>query len=365
MKWAVLGASGFIGSRLVETLHLSGADVRPIVRQVSSLARVARFQLDWRIAALDDSAALTDAMKGCDTLVHCAVGDDSVVVHAVAPIYAAAQRAGIRRIVYLSSAAVHGLHPDPSTTEETPLPQDERLSYYRAKIRAEMEWNRARRAGTTEFVGLRPGIVFGPRSFWCADVVSRAFAGSLYLTGGGQGVCNTIYVDNLIHALLRAGEANGVDGHYFLVRDREDITWAQFYDPLLRSCGHNLGDVPLVKTPDFFPLPVDRKLINRVRQVPAIRKTLKSMPKLVKRVGKAMLRAAPAPFEVSRWKSPERPELELSEEMVGLQTCRWRIPFAKAERMLGYQPQVTFAEGMHRSIGWLQFAGYPCQTDAT
>jgi nucleoside-diphosphate-sugar epimerase len=35
------------------------------------------------------------------------------------------------------------------------------------------------------------------------------------------------------------------------------------------------------------------------------------------------------------------------------------MPCSKAEKMLGYKPQTSFAEGMERSIGWLKFAGYP------
>jgi len=359
MKWAVLGASGFIGSRLVECLYLGGKEVRPIVRQVSSLARAARFQLDWRIASLTDTAALAAAMKGSDILVHCAVGDETVIVQGVAPIYAAAQQAGVRRIIYLSSAAVHGLKPDPSTTEETPLPRNERLLYYRAKIRAEAEWEKARRGGSTELVGLRPSIVFGPRSFWVPDVVTRALAGSLYLAAGGRGICNTIYVDNLIHAILRAGEASGVDGRYFLLRDREQITWAEFYEPLLKSCGRELSQVPLVEIPSRFPRPVEDRLINRLRRVSLIKRTLKRTPKVIKRMGKAVLKSLPD--EASRWKSPSRHSLPLSEEIIGLQTCRWLVPYEKAAQELDYQPAVSFAEGMRRSIGWLEFAGYPCR----
>jgi nucleoside-diphosphate-sugar epimerase len=37
------------------------------------------------------------------------------------------------------------------------------------------------------------------------------------------------------------------------------------------------------------------------------------------------------------------------------------LPCTKAERILGYQPKISFAEGMQRSIGWLKFAGYPIQ----
>jgi len=47
LKIAVLGANGFIGSRMVELLHLEGlVEVRPIVRTMYSLARLSRFNLD-------------------------------------------------------------------------------------------------------------------------------------------------------------------------------------------------------------------------------------------------------------------------------------------------------------------------------
>ena len=52
---AVLGAGGFIGSRIVEMFHLGGlADVRPVTRSTGALARLSRFDLDWRIADARD-----------------------------------------------------------------------------------------------------------------------------------------------------------------------------------------------------------------------------------------------------------------------------------------------------------------------
>ena len=59
---AVLGAGGFIGNRLVETLHLRGEHrVRPVVRRAASLALSARFSLDCRLADARDEAALIGA----------------------------------------------------------------------------------------------------------------------------------------------------------------------------------------------------------------------------------------------------------------------------------------------------------------
>ncbi len=40
-----------------------------------------------------------------------------------------------------------------------------------------------------------------------------------------------------------------------------------------------------------------------------------------------------------------------------IQQCRWKLPHAKAERLLGYRPPVAFADGLRRSLAWLDFIG--------
>src|SRR5262245_17487742 len=110
----VIGASGFIGSRIVEMLHLgSRATVRPIVRRNSSLARCSRFSLDARIADGLDVGALSSALEGCDAAVHTIAGGRGTILNTLAPTYEAAKAAGVKRLVYLSSASVHGQAPPP------------------------------------------------------------------------------------------------------------------------------------------------------------------------------------------------------------------------------------------------------------
>src|SRR5215469_9207225 len=106
---AVIGADGFIGSRIVESFHLRGwAEIRPVVRRVSAMARSSRFNLDSRIADARDGRTLCAALSGCEYLIHAVGGDDATILGTVGPLFRAAQRAGVRRIVYLSSASVHG-----------------------------------------------------------------------------------------------------------------------------------------------------------------------------------------------------------------------------------------------------------------
>lgn len=358
MKWAVLGASGFVGSRLIEKMHLTGeASVRPIVRNFSSLARLARFELDWRVTNLTDVPKLTQALEGCDVLLHSIVGDESVILGSIPPVYEAAQLAGIRRIVYLSSSAVHGLAPDPSTTEETPLSDHQPFDYNNAKVKAEKMWAKMRSTGKVEVVGLRPSIVFGPRSRWCADLAREVLTGTSYLLSEGSGICNTIYIDNLLQAIVLAAEAPNVDGAYFLVRDQETVTWKDFYAPIVEACGAHVGDVHQVEAPEFQRSWGDRLAHLRSSSLLRIIKPL--APPVAIRISKAALSALPTPPKSSPWPSVEKTRPQVTAEMAALQQCSWRMPCTKAEKLLGYKPQMSFAEGMELSIGWLKFAGYP------
>ena len=64
MRVAVLGASGFIGTRLVERFHLQGdGEVRAVVRRVASLAASSRFRVEGRIADALDEDSLADAFE--------------------------------------------------------------------------------------------------------------------------------------------------------------------------------------------------------------------------------------------------------------------------------------------------------------
>src|SRR5713226_2790885 len=119
---AVIGASGFIGSRLVEWLVLRDlAEVRPILRSFKGLARLARFQLDWRVADATDRASLATQLTGCSILFHCVLGDRDTILKSAHAAYQAAADTGVRRLVYLSSAVVHGYTPAPKTHDDSPL----------------------------------------------------------------------------------------------------------------------------------------------------------------------------------------------------------------------------------------------------
>lgn len=356
MKIAIVGASGFVGLRLVEQLHLTGrAEVVPVVHTYRSLAVLARFALPWQVTNPSDPAALAEAFKGCDYVVHAALGDATQIVTMAEALYPAAERAGIKRIVALSSASVHSLTPAPGTDETTPILTNQKTEYNSAKAKAELILESARRRGNVELVQIRPSIIHGPRSKLVADLAQQLIDGTAYLLDEGRGICNAIAVDNLIEAIWVALTKPEADRNSFLINDRETVTWADFYRAIATAVGTDLSGIHSIQAPEFRPS-ASQKLARFAATKPALA-ALPLVPARVKRLAKAAAAAWSPPGSASGWSLPEPARPRPTEEICQLQSCRWRYPTAKAEQLLGFSPPLSFAESMRRTAAWLEFAG--------
>ncbi len=363
-KVAIVGANGFVGSRLIEVFHLGQiAKLRPVVRGFGGLARLARFELDWRVADARDARALTSAFEGCDVVVNLVVGDAPCILENATAVYTAAQAAGIKRLIHLSSASVHGQAPVAGTDERSPLHTNHAHAYNNAKVRAERALMALRARGKVQLVTLRPGIVFGPRSRWITDTADQLLSSTAWLVNDGTGICNSIYVDNLIEAIRLAMFGEHVDSEVFLVGDREQVTWRDFYRPIADALGVKFDDIRRVAAPHFEHSWKEK--IENIRVSKPVQAILPAVPAKLKAAVRAALVAVDAPTVRSPWMLPAEASPVITEEMCLLQSCSVKLPWRNAEQKLGYQPPVTFAEGMRRSIGWLAFAGYPVGAPVT
>jgi 2-alkyl-3-oxoalkanoate reductase len=356
MKVAVIGASGFVGLRLIENFHFTGrAEVVPIVHAYRSLAVLARFALPWRVTDPSDPVALAEALKGCDYVVHAALGDARQIVSMAEALYPAAETARVKRLVVLSSASVHSLTPAPGTDEKTPILVDQKTEYNAAKARAELILENARRRGNVELVQLRPSIIHGPRSKLVADLATQFLSGSAYLLDQGRGICNAIAVDNLVEAIWLALTTPAADNNNFLINDRETVTWADFYAAIAAGVGANPAEIHHVQPPPFRPSASEK--LARIAATKPVMAALPLVPSRVKRLAKAAAAAWPTPPAPAGWTLPEPGRPRPSEELCQLQSCQWRYPTAKIENVLGFVPPVSFAESMRRTAAWLEFAG--------
>jgi nucleoside-diphosphate-sugar epimerase len=352
LRVAVVGANGFVGSRLVEQWHLEGrAEIVPVVRRPEAAASALRLALDCRVADALDEGGLARAFTGCDAVVHAAAGARPLVTQSPARVARAAAQAGARSVIYLSSMAVHGWDARPGTDEATPLPRRHPVPYNGWKACGERALRRACRETGVRFVILRPGIVYGPRSQWIAGFARTVADGSAYVVAGGRGVCNGIYVDNLVHAVGLALEREEAAGETFLVADDDALTWRMLYEPVCRALGRSWEAVADLAPRAPRPTRGERLLV--LRDDPAARIALDRVPRPV--------RTAIRRFAVrSRGGEPPRVTAPVAAlETSILQTCAYRFPTAKARRMLGFAPPVAHDEACRRTVAWLGYAGAP------
>jgi nucleoside-diphosphate-sugar epimerase len=358
MRVAIVGASGFVGTRLIEMSVLGGLfDAVPVVRSFGSLAVMARFALPWKVCDTMDPEALARAFEGCDHVIHAAIGNPVQIPQMAGAIYRGAELAGIKRLVVLSSASVHGQSPPAQTDELSPLHESHPLPYNNAKVRAEKVLRQLADTGSVQLVLLRPSIVFGPRSRWITDCASQMLRGNAALIGDGSAVCNTIYVDNLIHAICLALESPEAAGQTFLLRDAETVTWREFYSCVAEAVGSNMDSVRQIAPPVYT-----RSMKEKVGEwvaTPALQAILPVFPRAAKDVAKRLLASLNLQPQINAWSLPQPPPPAMTEELSLLQQSCWQIPLDRARQILGYEPLVPFAEGMRRSMEWLGFTGFP------
>jgi nucleoside-diphosphate-sugar epimerase len=356
MKIGILGAGGFVGSRAIEYLTLTGkAEVRGIVRRYSSLPRLARFAVDWRLADAYDEDQLAKAFEGCEVVLHSVAGRDAEVAAGARPAYRAAERAGVRRIVLLSSAAIYGFTPRPGAGVDDRLSLDGLGSYAQSKLRLENEFRKISTTGSVELAVLRPSIVVGPRAFWITDPARALLAGSVPLVEGGPGICNSLYVDNLIDAVLLASQAENAKGEIFDLGDDNCITWRETYRRLATLLGVPAAEIESIPYVAQRPQTMQERA-KALRHSPALKGAALMTPDFLKlplRRFLGMTRTVPLSWDLPGDKIAP----SLSAELINLHVCQWRLSSEKARRLLGYRPAVSVDEGLRRSVAWLRYAG--------
>ena len=132
------------------------------------------------------------------------------IVDSVAPVYRAADAAGVRRIVYLSTASVHGQAPPRRhRRDDTAVRSPAASRTTTPKSAPSASCCNCARERLVEIVVLRPGIVYGPRSHGRAVLPTSCSPATASLVDGGHGICNAIYVDNVVHAIRLALDGSG------------------------------------------------------------------------------------------------------------------------------------------------------------
>ena len=225
----VLGASGFIGRRVVATLAATDW-ARPILgihrRSVSDTGT-----LEHRVLEATRAESVREALRDVGGVVNCVAGDSETIVSSARTLAAAA--ASITpppRIVHLSTMSVYGSAVG-EIDESAPLRGD--LGPYSvAKGAAESALS-----SYSDAVIFRPGCVFGPGSpQWTERIARLLLSGRLgELGAAGEGYCNLVHVDDVALAVRGALEPDRPSGRVFNLAVREPPTWNEAFAEYSRA----------------------------------------------------------------------------------------------------------------------------------
>jgi nucleoside-diphosphate-sugar epimerase len=364
---AIIGAAGFVGTRLVEALVLDGeTSVRAIVRAYRNFARLSRFGslITVNVADAERSAALVPVIRGCCVVVNLTTGTPASIMRTTRAIFEACVAAKVRRLIHLSSAVVYGEVTSAQIADDSPPVSGHWMPYARAKAAAEI-WLRNRLpAPPLEVAVLRPGIVWGVRSPHTMVIVKALLDKTAYLVDDGYGIFNSIYIDNLIACLQACCAQHGDVSGFYNVADREVVSWRDFFIAFAPSLGCDIENIPKVSG-NRFPWS-GHALLDYVQSLPLVSglyHRLKSrLPETIKPRIKSLL-AGHYNYEETVSTHVARPRVD--RELWSLQRVRNKLPTTKFARKFGFTPPVTFAEGVRRTLGWLAFIGYtPMQVQA-
>lgn len=384
----ITGATGFIGGRLAEVACQRNIAAVALVRTWSRAARLARLSVQLTQGDVLDATGLADAMRGCDVVFHCAVDNRSsgarhrrISVTGTENVMRAAAAVGARRVVHISSTAVFSYKAAADAATEAGAYRYSGDAYCDGKIDSEKAALAAHRDSGVPVTVLRPTIVYGPFGDYSRDTVRLVKQGRMTLVDGGRGICNALYVDNLVDAMLLAASSDRAVGEIFHISDATPVTWRDFIEGHARAVGWP-SPLPELTTDELKAArraarPSSMREAVRVAHDPAVRKSLRRIP-LVDRSVKAAEAAARTfipPAAHPRVKAvlfgqttgvaacpkptapPPRPApLEPAEELMLTAFDRVVFSIEKARQRFHYAPAIDFQEGMRRTSAWIQWA---------
>jgi len=264
----VTGSTGMLGGTLTRFLADHGSDVLGVDLRPPSTAN----HSPYRVVDVRDTARLTELLHGAAAVVQCASGLPfyppevirDVIVRGTHSVLTASKRAGVERILHISSTSVYGL---PSTV---PTPEDHLRepvdTYGRAKTEAEELAEKVRADGTCVTI-VRPKTFLGPgRMGLFAMLFESAEEGRNFpVLGSGNARIQMLAIEDLVTAI-----AGVLSAPVEIANDTYNIAAAEFgtlrsdFQAVLDMAGHVKRVVSLPQRPALATL----RLLERARLSP-------------------------------------------------------------------------------------------------
>lgn len=384
-KVLVTGGTGFIGGRLIEHLVLKySADVHALIRDFARAPRIARFPIKMFAGDVTDPGAVDRVVENCDIVFHCAYGgaggaaqQKRVTVKGTENVLRASLKHNVKRVVHVSTISVYGRTGDGCLDESAPRRYSKQV-YADSKLEAEKLAFRYHNKFGLPVSIIQPTIVFGPFGRpWTLTPINQLKKGRVILVEGGNGLCNAVYVDDVVQAMILAATRDEAVGQAFLISAAEPVTWREFYGAYERMLGiestipMRLSEIGHSKRRHTKEPGTIAQVRTALREHPYILDAILELPAVARAYGiaqavtpawlqkriKAALMADSPGTSRHPLAQTEKPILPLTPAEVDFFRARSRVRIDKARRLLGYEPAFDLEQGMRLTEMWVRYSG--------
>ena len=319
MKALVTGATGFIGSHLVEGLLERGVQVRCLIRKGSDLKWLKGCPITVIHGDCNDKTSIGDAVEGVDQVFHLAgitkaledtayfevnaIGTENLIHGCLT------HNPHLQKFIYVSSQAASGPCEDGGEKKESD--ECKPVSPYGQSKRMGEDFALAH-ARELPLIILRPSAVYGPRDrdfYTFFKLLSKRIKPCLL---GQEQHISLCYVQDIVKAILLASETQKSEGDIFFLSDGQDHRMEEIFDIFAEAMGVN---------PICIPIP--EWLIFGVASLSEYLSKISGKPSVLNK-GKV-------------------------EEMV---QKNWVCDITKAKTVLGFEPTVPLEEGAKLTYEW-------------
>ena len=318
----VTGANGFTGSYVCKHLIQRGAHVRALVRKTSNLDLLKGVDVELVHGDLANGAigeTLAQSLKGVDVVYHIAAVYRTegvpkkyfwdVHVEGTRHLLEAARRANGPRFVHCSSVGVQGEIKNPPATEDVPYAPGD--VYQESKVDGEKLARKFFQEQQLPGVVVRPVGIYGPGDMRFLKLFKFIHNGKFRMLGSGKVLYHLTHVDDLARGILLAGEKKAALGEVFTIGGNGYLTLAE--------------------------------LVERVAKALNVPAPQKSFPVWPVWLAGLLCEILCRPFGLEPPLYRRRVEFFIKDRAFDI---------SKAQRLLGYQPQVDLDHGLRMTADW-------------
>jgi nucleoside-diphosphate-sugar epimerase len=325
MKALITGATGFVGSHIVDQLLEKQYSVRCLVRKSSDMKWLNGKPIELVYGDVFDEHALQNAVSGVEYVYHSAGLTKAKTKEEYFRANATGtknlldatlrQNPSLKRFVHVSSGAAVGPSQTKAPIDETARPHPI-TTYGKSKWQAEEECTKVMK--TLPLTIVRPPAVFGERDKDVFEFFNTFAKGLQPMVGFSEKYVSLIHVTDLVRGIILAGESPNTVGQTYFITSKDVYGW---------------------------------KEIGEATRVVMNRRALRI------RIPEAGIYLIAAFAELFSTLSP-KPALINFEKAKDMVQNYWTFSHEKAKRDFGFEQQISLEEGIRRAVEWYKREGW-------